>query len=150
VKATFIALLAMGASAASAEVRVIVSPLEQTIVAGERPIFSIRVEAVGASARVMRLDERDDLRVNYARLAVSREGRSVDLPRFISDPGPVGAKDYVLLDPGKSLSFLHRGEPYALSELRPGSYSAKVTLRQELVGGSTLESNTVTLTVREK
>ncbi|HEU4678086.1 MAG TPA: hypothetical protein VFS35_01110 [Terrimicrobiaceae bacterium] len=145
-----IAVVGIGAPAAAAEVRVIVSPLEQVVVAGEVPIFSVRVEAVRTSARVIRLNERDDLRVNYARLAITLAGSPVELPRFISDPGPIGANDYVVLDPGKSLSFLHRGEPFALSELRPGSYSARVTLHHELVGGAEIESNVVKLTVRAK
>ena len=136
---------------ATAEVRVVLSPLDQIVVAGEIPVFSVRIEAIGAPAKVMRLDLRDDLRDNYARLAVTQAGKRVDyLPRAISDPGPVGAKDYVVLKPGQSLYLVHRGEPFGLSYLRPGRYFAKVTLHDELVGGTTVESNTVELTITGK
>ena len=143
-------IAAAGSCVAGAELRVVLSPEEQIVVAGEIPVFSVRIEAVGTSSRVMRLNERDDLRVNYARLRITEHGKPVELPRFISDPGPVGPNDYVALKPGQSMHLVHRGEPFGLAELRPGSYAAKVTVHHELVGGSSIESNPVKITVRGK
>ena len=139
-----------GSFVAGAELRVILSPEQQVVVAGEIPVFSVRIEAVGTPSRVMRLNERDDLRVNYARLRITENGQPVELPRAISDPGSVGPNDHLVFKPGQSMHLVHRGEPFGLGELRPGSYVAKVTLHQELVGGSVTESNSVKVNVRGK
>ncbi len=88
----------------------------------------VTVTAMTAPQMVLKFGERPDLRDNYARLIVTQGGRPVEVPIAISDPGPTGDKDYIRLDPGQSLMFEHRGDPYALSELPSGSYLATVKL----------------------
>jgi hypothetical protein len=146
-------IVAIGTSAtvlAFADTRVTISPPEQVITSGETPLFTVRVEAVERSARIIRFAGRDDLRVNYARLIVSQANKSIGLAPAISDPGPIGDADVISLNPGESISFIHRGEPFPLRELSPGKYSAKVLFDSTLVGGDRVESNVVMLRVMAK
>ena len=135
---------------AVAETRVTVSPVEQVVAVGETPQFTVRVEAVGSPARVIRFVGRDDLRDNYARLTVSQQGKPVELAPWISDPGPIGDADVVTLTPPMSITFIHRGEPYPLRELPPGTYSAKLVLDSTFIGGDRVDSNIVTLHIKAK
>ncbi len=127
-----------------------VSPASQVVAVGETPQFTVRVEAIGSPARVIRFVGRDDLRVNYARLTVTQQGKPVELIPTISDPGPIGDSDIVTLNPPMSVTFVHRGEPYSLRELPPGTYSANVILDSTLVGGDRMASNIVTFQVKAK
>lgn len=145
-----VAIATSGAVLAVADTRVTVSPTEQVITVGETPQFMVRIEAVGRAARVIGFAGRDDLRITYARITVSQMSKPVSLVPFISDPGPIGDGDVVTLSPGNSVTFIHRGEPYPLRELPPGTYSARVLFDSTFVGGDRVESNIVTLRVKAK
>jgi hypothetical protein len=138
----------VGAVNADAQTRVTVSPADQLVVAGNTPTFTVQVDALENSARVIRIVGRNDLRDNYARLTVYRDGKPVELARSISDPGPIGEADIVQLNPQEGMTFVHRGEPYALSQLTPGTYLVKVVVDSRVIGGALVESNTVMLRVK--
>jgi hypothetical protein len=135
---------------AGAETRVTVLPMKQVTAVGETPQFTVRVEAVGSATRIISFVGRDDLRDNYARLTVTQMGKAVNLVPYISDPGPIGDGNIAILEPDSSVTFIHRGEPYPLRQLPPGTYSAKVLFDSTLVGGDRVESNSVTLRVNAK
>ena len=98
---------------------------------GEVPQFIVTVEPTTESVRVLRFQDREDLKVNYARLVVTADGKDVDVPTLIYDPGPVFDADYIELKKGEQLRFEHDGLPRVLSELPPGTYSATVMLQPD-------------------
>jgi hypothetical protein len=145
--ALFVPMLFASAFASGAEIQVRLSPPEQTVKRGVTPQFTVTITAISPGQRVMKFAERHDLRDNYAQLVVTRDGKQVEVPRMISDPGPTGPNDYVQLDRNEQATFRHSGEPYMLSELSPGIYSAVVYLRTDW-RSETVISNSVSLTVK--
>jgi hypothetical protein len=143
-----VALLA-SPSLALGEVVVALSPQRQVVKSGESPRFVVEVLAVGTPVRIMRFAARGDLRDNYARIQVTRNGKTVDVPTTISDPGPTDDSAFDLLLPGQRVSFEHRGTPFLLSKLPPGDYSATVALRPDWKD-TAVTSNSVVFTVPPK
>ena len=101
---------------------------------------------VGTSVRIMKFASRGDLRDNYAKLRVTQNGKNIDVPRMISDPGPTSDSAYELLMPNQRLSFEHRGTPFLLAKLPPGEYSATVALQPDWKD-TAVKSNNVLFTV---
>ena len=128
------------------EVVVTLAPERQVIQSGESPRFVVEVRAVGTSVRIMKFASRGDLRDNYAKLRVTQNGKNVDVPRMISDPGPTSDSAYELLMPNQRLSFEHRGTPFLLAKLPPGDYSATVALQPDWKDAP-VKSNNVLFTV---
>ena len=143
---TAFAMLLAAQVATAADVEVMLGPQNQTVKLGARPQFVITVSPTTTTQRIMKFAERSDLRHNYAELIVTANGKRVDVRRFISDPGPTSDGDYVQLNPGQALKFMHDGMPYDLTELPPGTYSAVVRLRTDWRLGA-VTSNTVALAV---
>jgi hypothetical protein len=130
----------------AAEIEVTLGPQVQTVKLGTRPQFVVTVSPITTTQRIMKFAERSDLRHNYAELTVTQNGKRVEVPRIISDPGPTSDSDYIQLNPGQRLAFGHDGLPYILTELPPGNYSAVVVLRPDWrLEGAT--SNVVSFTV---
>lgn len=125
---------------------VTLSPQHQVVKSRESPRFVVEVRAVGTSVRIMKFAAREDLRDNYARIQVTRNGKQVEVPIMISDPGPTSDSAYELLMPGQRISFEHRGTPFLLAELPPGDYSAIVALRPDWKD-TPVASNSVLFTV---
>ena len=128
---------------------VTLSPQQQVVKGGETPRFVVEVRAVGTSVRIMKFAVRGDLRDNYARIRVTRNGKEVDVPIMISDPGPTSDSDYELLGPDQRVSFEHRGTPFVLAQLPPGDYSATVALQPDWKD-TPVTSNSVSFTVLAK
>ena len=149
-KAALVAIIALSASPIAAETRVTLAPANQVLNVGDTPQFRVRLQALGSPARIIRFAGRDDLRITYARLVVTAGGKAHALVPFISDPGPIDDRNILTLQPGQSVDFQHRGEPFPLRELAPGVYSAKVVVDSTLVGGARVESNAVKLEVKAK
>lgn len=144
-----VALLASPVSGWAGEVGVTLSPQQQVVRGGETPRFVVEVRAVGTSVRVMKFAVRGDFRDNYARIRVTRNGKEVNVPIMISDPGPTSDSDYELLERDQSVSFEHRGTPFALAQLPPGDYAATVALRPDW-RDTPVKSNSVYFTVLPK
>ena len=96
-------------------------------------------------------DRRHDLQHTYYDLKVTRDGKPVDLPRAISDPGLIGDDDFVSLLPGGSVTFVLSNFPQPLEELPPGSYQASVRFWQDPYQSRETSYNSpeVTFTVRK-
>jgi hypothetical protein len=131
--------------ASGAEIQVTLAPRSQAVKGGETPRFIVTVESA-TGQRVMKFAERSDLRDHYAELIDTRDGKPVEVPRVISDPGPTNDSDYVQLSPGQRVTFEHDGMPYILSRLPPASYSAVVKLRIDWQSEGVV-SNPVSFTV---
>ena len=116
---------------------------------GDRPRFVVAVKAIDAPRRVLRFSERGDFRANYARVVVTRHGKGVKLRQVIADPGPASERDYILLGPGETLTFQHDGEPFDLTELPPGIYSAVVKVQPDWREQSVV-SNSVSFVVEQR
>ena len=86
------------------------SPQTQTVPYGHTPRFYVTVTAGSAPLRIMRLSARRDLRDNYAKIHVTRaDSKPVIVNIAISDPGPLGPSDYVVLAPGHAETVEHDG-----------------------------------------
>ena len=144
-----VSMLVASMLASGAEIEVTLAPLQQTVKRGETPRFAVTVKAIAAVPRIMKFADRQDLRDNYAELIVTRGGKRIEVPRAISDPGPTGENDYLRLGPGKSVKFEHDGQPYMLSALASGTYSATVKLRTDW-GADAVMSNHVSFTVEQR
>lgn len=144
-----VSLLASTSLAWAGEVVVTLSPQRQVVKSGETPRFVVEVRAVGTPVRIMKFAVRGDLRDNYARIRVTRNGKAIDVPIVISDPGPTSDSDYELLLPDQRVSFEHRGTPFLLGKLLPGDYSAIVALKPDW-NDSPVASNSVLFTVLPK
>jgi hypothetical protein len=126
-------LAAQGVLPASVEtcraIEVTLSTSTPRLTVGTRPQFSVVVtNRSGRSARV--LDVRDgrrrDLQDAYFELVIVRDGRSVDLPIMISDPGPISNADYLVLNPDERLDVGELSYKRVAERLPAGEYTAFV------------------------
>lgn len=67
---------------------------------------------------------RGDLQDTYFDLEVTHDGKLVDVPRIISDPGPIRDDDFVVLKPGESLTYELTRFASAWNQLPEGEYTA--------------------------
>jgi hypothetical protein len=100
-----------------------------TVRTGARPQFSVAV--TNKSSRSIRLldvrdGRRNDLQNVYFELFIVKDGRVVDLPIVISDPGPILDADYLELKPGERLEVRELSYKRAAERLAAGEYSAFV------------------------
>jgi len=143
---TALALALLFASTVAASgLTVTLAPNEQSILQGETPRFTVSIGATGPYS-VLNLAKRRDLEDNFVQLIVENALGPASVPRFISDPGPTSASDYVKIDSGKSLTFEYSGYPFALSELPPDTYTVSIEYRSDW-SAVPVVSNKVTLTV---
>ena len=145
----FVAVAALPMGVFAQAVVVTLLPASQIVKRGIAPRFVVHAKAIGDPLRIMKFGVRPDLRDNYAVIRVTRNGKAIDVPVAISDPGPTSDSDYVALQPRQSISFEHRGTPLLLSDLPPGEYVAKVKLQPDWRDAST-DSNSVSFRVLAK
>jgi hypothetical protein len=70
------------------------------------------------------------LQDTYYDLEVTQEGKAVDMPRLISDPGPPVEQDFLELKPGEEITFQLSRFASLLEMLPPGAYQARVRFWQ--------------------
>jgi hypothetical protein len=142
-------LLLPSAFALAAELSVQLRAAVPAFKQGEAPAFVVTVTNTSTlPVEVINVLKRADLKDTYVRLSVTALGQPVDVPRFISDPGPISAADLLTLSPTQAFSFDHTGFPLALDKLSPGSYRARVEFYPNLgVGLSIVSSNSITFQV---
>lgn len=108
--------------------------VSDTIKRGESPTFKLTIRNVGdAPERIIDLTgkRRRDLQDTYYYLEVTQAGKLVDVPRIISDPGPVVEQDFVELKPGEQVTFDLTRFPSMFGWLPPGKYQGRVCFRQD-------------------
>jgi hypothetical protein len=99
--------------------------VKPAVPAGTVPGFRLTIRNEGKAAeKVLRL--RADLQDTYFDLEVTRDGKPVDLPRAISDPGPISDKDFVTLPVGEKVTYELTRFATAFEKLPPGEYKARV------------------------
>jgi hypothetical protein len=106
----------------------------KTVKSGEVPKFKLTIRNEGdAPERIIDLSggRRADLQDNYYDLEVTQGGKTVDIPRAISDPGPIVEKDYLSLKPGEKVTFELTRFAAALGKLPAGTYQARVRFWQD-------------------
>lgn len=100
-----------------------------TVKAGSRPQFSVVVANKSTRpTRVLdvRSGRRTDLQDVYFELFVVKNGRVVDLPMVVSDPGPISGDDYLELKPGERMDVRPLSYKRVTEHLPRGEYSAFV------------------------
>jgi len=114
---------AVGVATSTPMVRVGVRPQFSVIVANESD-RSMRVLDVRNGRRV-------DLQDNYFELVVIEGRKVVDLPRAISDPGPISDADYAVLKPGERMEVRPLSYTRSTERLPAGTYSAFILFWQD-------------------
>ncbi len=116
-------------SAFAAELAIRLEVSTSPIKKGTVPVFTVTVRNISKnSVKILDVVKRPDFKDAYARLSVTRSGKRANVPVMISDPGPIGATDWLTLEPGQTLKFEHNGSPLRLEELNLGSYEASLQL----------------------
>jgi hypothetical protein len=106
----------------------------KTVKAGEVPKFKLTIRNAGnMPERIIDLSSgrRADLQDTYYDLVVTQMGKVVDIPRAISDPGPIGEKDFRNLKASEKVTFELSRFAAALEKLPPGKYKARVRFWQD-------------------
>jgi len=126
--ATVLLLLIVSCShAAQHELALGLVPVEPVIRVGTAPHFRLTITNVSDHVmRVLDAERRVDLQHTYYKLVVTKDGKRVEVPRAISDPGPVSDKDWVEIPPSRSKVFLLTDFPERFEILPPGVYEAYV------------------------
>jgi len=99
------------------------------IKSGERPQFSAEVvNKTSHTTRVLdvRNGRRVDLQHTYFQLLVTESAGAVDVPIFISDPGPLSPADFLDLEPGARVEFRSIAYKLGLETLPRGDYEAVI------------------------
>jgi hypothetical protein len=104
---------------------------DHEITQGGVPTFQIFVRNNGVvPCKVLDVRKREDLKDNYAEMKIlGPDDRPVEMPRMISDPGPIGEQDWVNLAPGQAIAFEHDGKPWGLNRLSAGRYKVQLRFR---------------------
>lgn len=115
-------------------IRLSLEATNKTVRSGEVPKFELTIRNEGNSPqRILDLSDgrRSDLQDSYYSLEVRRGGRAVDIPRQISDPGPIGENDFLTLKPGETVTFELTRFAVVLERLLPGKYQARIRFWQD-------------------
>jgi hypothetical protein len=108
--------------------------VEGAVKRGAVPKFRLTIRNTGKQPKQV-LDVRDgrrrDLQHTYYDLEVTDGEKVVDLPRAISDPGPISDRDFVALKPGEAVTVHLSDFAPALERLPPGRYKARVRFWQD-------------------
>ena len=91
------------------------------------PHFRLTLTNVSDHAcRILDAERRVDLQHTYYNLVVVKDGEPVDIPRAISDPGPVSDADWLEIPPSGTKAFILTNFPEQFESLTPGVYQAYV------------------------
>jgi hypothetical protein len=114
-------------------IRLALEAVPKTIKAGEVPKFELTIRNQGDAAEDvidLTAGRRADLQDTYYDVNITQDGKAVEVPRAISDPGPIGEKDCLKLKPGDKATFELTRFAAALDRLPPGKYQARVRFWQ--------------------
>ena len=101
--------------------------IQPVIPVGTTPRFRLTLKNVSDHAcRILDADRRVDLQHTYYDLVVVKDGKSVEVPTAISDPGPVSDADWLEIPPGAVRTFILTNFPERFETLHPGVYQAYV------------------------
>ncbi|HUL97110.1 MAG TPA: hypothetical protein VLT89_13930 [Usitatibacter sp.] len=136
---------ALAGEAQQPPVEVTVTPLEQAVKQGEKPVFHVVVRALEPT-RVLDVARRDDIRDKVARPRMSGAESMDDIPVDLKPLGAITDADYVDIKPGQAYVFDTHGEPLRLETLPPGTYGATIRYRRDMAA-PLVNANRVTFTV---
>jgi hypothetical protein len=102
-------------------------PIDSRISVGRAPRFRLTLTNISDHAcRILNIERRRDLQDTYYDLIVIKNGRSVDVPRIISDPGPISDADWLQVPRGGTKTFTLTNFAHSYDTLPPGAYEAYV------------------------
>lgn len=102
--------------------------------AGESPRFAATIRnTTGHAVRLLdvRDGKRTDLLVNYFELVATRDGKLVEMPIAISDPGPISDADFFELPAGREVRLAISEYSRELSSLPLGRYDVVLRFWRE-------------------
>ena len=101
--------------------------------AGTSPVFVVTIANITKDPiRILNFSAREDLQGAYLPVEIRQGGAKVNLPRFISDPGPISDDAYQPIAPHQSAVVRIHSIPAAVHLLTPGEYTAVVQYREPL------------------
>jgi hypothetical protein len=101
--------------------------IKERVRAGTAPEFYLTLTNIsGHPCRVLNIAKRADLQDAYYELIVTKNGKRVQVPIAISDPGSISDRDWVELAPRATKTFTLRSFAQLYDQLRPGTYQAYV------------------------
>src|SRR3954469_22563292 len=91
---------------AQRELVLLLAPIAPVIRVGTVPHFHLTITNISDHVmRVIDAGRRVDLQHTYYNLVITRDGKPVNIPRAISDPGQVSDRDWVEIPSGKTKNF---------------------------------------------
>jgi hypothetical protein len=126
-----------------------VEPVE--VQAGTWPAFVVTfTNTSDFSVRVLNFANRGDLQSAYLPIEIHQGSRAVDLPRAVSDPGPLSDDAYRSIGARQSEIVRFSSLPIAIHLLEPGQYVATVRyLEPSPTAGSQVIEASASLVVRK-
>ncbi len=119
--------VAANRSSAAHDLALSLEIIQSEVPVGTVPRFRLTLKNVSDRAcRILDADRRGDLRHTYYELVVLQDGRAVEVPTTISDPGPVSETDWLEILPGSTKTFTLADFPEQFDTLRPGMSQAYV------------------------
>jgi hypothetical protein len=103
--------------------------VQTTIKAGTAPVLHLTVANDGAADERV-LIPRGDLQDTFYDLVLTKDGKWIDMPRMISDSGPITDDDFLTLKPGESVTFEFKRYAAGVYFLPAGSYQAQIRFWQ--------------------
>ena len=101
--------------------------VEPILSSGTVPRFRLTLTNISDRAcRILNAEKRVDLQHAYYHLVVLKDGKPVDVPMAISDPGPVSDEDWLEVPLGGTKIFNLTDFPEHFETLPPGIYEAYV------------------------
>jgi hypothetical protein len=99
--------------------------MKASIPSGTAALLCLTIENVGKGDERI-LKPRGDLQDTYYDLVITKEGKTLSLPRVISDPGPITDADFLTLKAGKKTTFKFSRYAVDVLDLAPGKYEARI------------------------
>jgi hypothetical protein len=98
----------------------------KSVKAGEKPVFSLTIENRGTHPERLRNAHMPRLQATWYGLAISQEGKPVDLPqKLIGVPLPM-ERDMITLKPGEKVEFELTRFCASVETLPPGKYAGQI------------------------
>jgi hypothetical protein len=104
----------------------------QEIEVGKLPKLTVKIKNVSEiKIKVLNIEGRPDLQDTYCESIFLKNGNHFKYMTAISDPGPVGDRDFVKLSPGEELSINLANPNIDPNDLKPGKYEVYVIFRPD-------------------
>jgi hypothetical protein len=115
------------ANSAENDLSLLLKPVQSPIFKGTSPSFYLKITNISThSVRLLNTEKRISLEHSYYSVVVTKNGKRVDVPVAISDPGPISDSDWIEIPSGDTKTVLLSKFREQYQYLKPGVYKAYV------------------------